>query len=124
MATSGRWRRTGASLSASPAIRAITSDLVLEGIARAEDLEVTADEIGAEIAQLAQAYDRDPKDLAKQLDRSGQIVTLAGDIIRGKALDLLVEHADIETESPEAGAEAEQADASSDDEPANTEESA
>ena len=79
---------------------------MLEGIARSEDLEVTADEIGAEIAELAQAYDRDPKELAKQLDRSGQIVTLAGDIIRGKALDLLVEHADIETESPEAGAEA------------------
>jgi trigger factor len=106
------------------AVRAITSDLVLEGIARSEDLEVTADEIGAEINQLAQAYDRDPKDLAKQLDRSGQIVTLAGDIIRGKALDLLVEHADIETESPEAGAEAEPAEASSDDEPATTEESA
>jgi len=105
------------------AIRAITSDLVLEGIARSEDLEVTADEIGAEIAQLAQAYDRDPKDLAKQLDRSGQIVTLAGDIIRGKALDLLVEHADIETESPEAGAEADKAEASSDDEPATAEES-
>jgi trigger factor len=104
------------------AVRAITSDLILEGIARAEDLEVTADEIGAEIAQLAQAYDRDPKELATQLDRSGQIVTLAGDIIRGKALDLLVEHADIETESPEAGAEAAQADASSDDEPANAEE--
>ena len=105
------------------AVRAITSDLILEGIARAEDLEVTADEIGAEIAQLAQAYDRDPKELATQLDRSGQIVTLAGDIIRGKALDLLVEHADIETESPEAGAEAAEADASSDDEPANAEES-
>jgi hypothetical protein len=27
-------------------------------------------------------------------------VTLAGDIIRGKALDLLVERADIEAESP------------------------
>ena len=84
---------------------------------------MTADEIGAEIAQLAQAYDREPKELAKQLDRSGQIVTLAGDIIRGKALDLLVEHADIETEtqteSPEAGAEADEAEASSDDEPAN-----
>jgi trigger factor len=105
------------------AVRAITSDLVLEGIARSENLEVTADEIGAEIAQLAQAYDREPKELAKQLDRSGQIVTLAGDIIRGKALDLLVEQADIETEtqteSPEAGAEADVAEASSDDEPAN-----
>jgi trigger factor len=80
------------------AIRAVKADLALEGIARAEKLEVTADEIGAEIAALAQAYQRDPRELAKALDRSGQIVTLAGDIIRGKALDLLVEHADIETE--------------------------
>jgi FKBP-type peptidyl-prolyl cis-trans isomerase (trigger factor) len=32
------------------AIRAIESDLVLEGIARTEKLEVTADEIGAQIA--------------------------------------------------------------------------
>ena len=80
------------------AIRAIKSDLVLEGIARAEKLEVTADEIGAQISVLAQAYGREPKELAKALDRSGQVVTLAGDIIRGKALDLLVERADIEPE--------------------------
>ena len=78
------------------AIRAIKSDLVLEGVARAANLEVTADEIGTEIARLAQAYGRDAKEVAKTLDRSGQIVTLAGDIIRGKALDLLVERADIE----------------------------
>ena len=82
------------------AVRAIKSDLVLEGIARAEKLEVTAEEIGAEVAVLAQAYGREPKDVAKALDRSGQVVTLAGDIIRSKALDLLVEHADIGTESP------------------------
>jgi trigger factor len=82
------------------AIRAIKSDLVLEGIARAEKLEVTAEEIGAQIGVLAQAYGREPKELAKALDRSGQVVTLAGDIIRGKALDLLVERADIGAESP------------------------
>ncbi len=90
------------------AIRAIKSDLVLESVARSEELEVTADEIGAEISQLAQAYDREPKELATQLERSGQIVTLAGDIIRGKALDLLVERADIDTESPEADEPADQ----------------
>ncbi len=92
------------------AVRAIESDLVLEGIARTEKLEVTADEIGAQIAVLAQAYGREPKELAKALDRSGQVVTLAGDIIRGKALDLLVERADIEPEGPVesvAGTEAE-----------------
>ena len=82
------------------AIRAVKSDLVLESIAKGEQFEVTADEIGAEVTILAQAYGRDPKELAKQLERSGQIVTLAGDIIRSKALDLLVEHADIQ---PEAG---------------------
>jgi trigger factor len=85
------------------AIRAIKSDLVLEGVARAAGIEVTAEEIGAEIGALAQAYDRDPKELAKALDRSGQVVTLAGDIIRGKALDLLVERADIEPEDPAEG---------------------
>jgi trigger factor len=80
------------------AIRAITGDLVREGVARSASLEVTAEEIGAEIAVLAQAYGREPKAVAKDLERSGQVVTLAGDIIRGKALDLLVERAEIETE--------------------------
>jgi trigger factor len=79
------------------AIQAIKSDLVLEGIARSASLEVTAEEIGAEIAVLAQAYGREAKAVAKDLERSGQVVTLAGDIIRTKALDLLVERADIET---------------------------
>ena len=84
------------------AVRAVKADLVLEAVARAEQLEVTAEELGAEIGSLAQAYDRDPKELAKQLDRTGQIVTLAGDIIRTKALDILVRDADITDESPEA----------------------
>ena len=83
------------------AIRAITSDIVLEAIARSASLEVTAEEIGAEIAVLAQAYGREPKAVAKDLERSGQVVTLAGDIIRSKALDLLVERADVKTEEAE-----------------------
>jgi trigger factor len=82
------------------AIRAIKADLALEAVARSEGLEVTAEELGVQIGQMAQAYDRDPKELATQLDRSGQIVTLAGDIIRSKALDILVERADITEEHP------------------------
>jgi trigger factor len=80
------------------AIRAIKADLVLEATARQEDIQVTPEELGREIAGLAQALGRDPKDLAKSLDRSGQVVSLAGDIIRSKALDLLVEHADIHSD--------------------------
>jgi trigger factor len=88
------------------AVRAIKADLVLEAVARAAKIEVTADEIGAEINTLAEAYQRDPKELAKQLDRTGQIVTLAGDIIRTKALDLLVDRADVQTETAPADGEA------------------
>jgi trigger factor len=87
------------------AVRAIKADLVLEGVARAEEFEITAEEIGAEIQVLAQAYGREPKEVANSLERSGQVVTLAGDIIRSKALDLMVEHADIEDEAVTATAE-------------------
>jgi trigger factor len=104
------------------AIQAIKSDLVLEGIARSASLEVTAEEIGAEIAVLAQAYGREPKAVAKDLERSGQVVTLAGDIIRSKALDLLVERADIETvpmndEKPVSAPDADPAEGSEQSEP-------
>jgi trigger factor len=88
------------------ALRAIKADLVLEGVARAEKIEVSAEEIGSEIGALAQAYGEEPRSLAKKLDKSGQIVTLAGDIIRSKALDILVEHADIRTEAPSDQTEA------------------
>jgi trigger factor len=77
------------------ATRAVKADLVLEAVARNEQLEVTAEELGTEIAQLAQVLGRDVKEVARSLERSGQVVSLAGDIIRSKALDILVEHADV-----------------------------
>lgn len=84
------------------AVRAIKADLVLEAVARSADLQVTAEELGREISNLAQVLGRDAKEVADSLDRSGQVVSLAGDIIRSKALDLLVEHADITPEGPES----------------------
>ncbi|MEX0833814.1 MAG: trigger factor [Actinomycetota bacterium] len=80
------------------AVRAIKADLVLESVARQEELKVTAEELAAEVSALAQALGRDPKDLAKTLEETGQITSLAGDIIRSKALDLLVEHAKVASE--------------------------
>jgi FKBP-type peptidyl-prolyl cis-trans isomerase (trigger factor) len=75
--------------------RAIIADLVLEAVARAEDIQVTPDELAREITGLAAALGREPKEVAKTLESSGQIASLAGDIIRSKALDILVEHANI-----------------------------
>jgi trigger factor len=77
------------------ATRAVKADLVLEAVARAENLEVTAAELGNEIGQLAQVLGRDVKDVARSLERTGQVVSLAGDIIRSKALDVLVQNAEI-----------------------------
>ena len=95
------------------AIRAIKADLVLEAVARQEDLQVSPEEIAREISTLAGALGREPKEVAKSLERSGQVVALAGDIIRSKALDLLVEHAVIRSDAgrrePQALAEGDQA---------------
>jgi len=85
------------------AVRAIVADLVLEAVARQEGIQVTAEELGREIAAIAASLGRDPKEVAATLDRTGQIVTLAGDIIRSKALDLLVEHAEIASEGETPG---------------------
>ena len=88
------------------ALRGIKADLVLEAVARQEDLQVSAEEIGREIGILAAQLGREPKEIAATLERNGQVVTLAGDIIRSKALDLLVEHADITTEGESAAPDA------------------
>ena len=109
------------------AIRGIKADLVLEAVARQEDIGLSTEELDAEIASIAAALGRDSKELSKTLKRSGQVVTLAGDIIRSKALDFLVEHAEIvsvgesraadevsgETEEPSAPPELDPAEAES-----------
>ncbi len=76
------------------AIRAIKADLVLEAVARKEGLTVTPEELQGAITDLAQALGRDAKEVARTLDRTGQVTSLAGDIIRTKALDVLVEAAE------------------------------
>ena len=86
-------------------LRAIKADLVLEAVARNEDIQVTAEEIGNEIGLLASSLGREPKDVARTLERTGQVVTLAGDIIRSKALDWIVEHADIVSEGERRAAD-------------------
>jgi trigger factor len=85
------------------AIRAIKADLVLEAVARREGLTVTDEDLGREVAALAQASGREARDVARLLERSGQVTSLAGDIIRSKALDILVEAAEVTSGgSPEA----------------------
>ena len=77
------------------AVRALEGDLVLEAVARQEGISVTPEELSERIVELAQAIGREPKEVARQLERSGAVTQLAGDIIRSKALDLLADEAEI-----------------------------
>lgn len=90
------------------AIRAIKADLALESVAKQEELEVSAEDLAVEVNSLAQALGRDAKSTVKALNEAGQMTSLASDIIRAKALDLLVESAEIVPEtsgSEDQGAE-------------------
>ena len=78
------------------------ADLVLEAVARQEGIQVTAEDLDREIRALAEATGRDPKEVRRILERSRQVTSLAGDIIRSKALDLLVESAEVMREGAPA----------------------
>ena len=86
------------------AIRAIKADLVLEGVARKEGIRASEEDLEREIGQLAESMGRPVKEVRKALEKSGQVTHLAGDIIRSKALDILVEHATVVSDTSQ-GAE-------------------
>jgi trigger factor len=84
--------------------RNVRAQLLLEEIGKAQGFEVSADEIEQEIARHAQALRTDADELRKQLESKGRVGALAGDIIRRKALDFVVQQADVRYEDPEEGA--------------------
>jgi trigger factor len=77
------------------AIRAVKADLALEAVARAEGIRVEDQELEQAVQALAREVGRSPKEVRRSLDRTGQITSLAGDIIRDKALGVVVEHAEV-----------------------------
>jgi trigger factor len=79
----------------SHAIRAIRADLALEAVARAEEIRVTKEDLDRAIGDLAKELGRDVKQVRRSLESTGQVTSLASDIIRGRALDLVVEHAEL-----------------------------
>ena len=74
------------------AARSVKAELLLEEIARRESIDITEDELGREIAMLAAQAQADPKEVARNLAKTGRVRALAADIMRRKALDYLVEH--------------------------------
>jgi trigger factor len=79
----------------SHAIRAIRADLALEAVARAEGITVSEEDLDGVVKAIAGDVGRSPKEVRRQLEASGQITSLAGDIIRDRALTLVVENAEV-----------------------------
>lgn len=79
----------------SHAERAVKAELLLEEIARIQEIEVTNEDLGREVAMAAARVQRDPKEVAKELADSGRLGAVAADIMRRKALDYVVQTANV-----------------------------
>lgn len=77
------------------AARSVKAELLLEELARRENIEVTRDELAAEVGYIAARLKRKPEEVAKELAASGRLGSIAADIMRRKALDLVVGRIDV-----------------------------
>ena len=78
--------------------RNVAAQMILDEVGKREELSASEDELEAELAQHAEAMGKKPDELRSQLESSGRFGALSADIIRRKALDLIVEKADIKDE--------------------------
>jgi len=83
---------------ASAAHQAVTNlktNFILQEIARAEKLVVPDNELVNHLVQLANARKVAPKKFIKDLQRSGRISNIRSSMMIGKAIDFLIEHANV-----------------------------
>ncbi|MBW4085803.1 trigger factor [Paenibacillus sp. S150] len=89
----------------------VRNNLVLEVIAKAENIEVSEEEVTAELATMAEAYKRTPEEIRSILAANGSLNSLNDEISLRKTIDFLVENS-VEVEAPPAAEEAAQEEAS------------
>jgi trigger factor len=77
------------------AVNAVKADLALRAVADAEGLEVTDDDVEAEVRRIAERFGRKPAEVRRQLDRTGGLAAVRSDIRKTKALDWLVGHVEV-----------------------------
>ena len=70
----------------------VRTDLLLEEVANVEEIKVTGRDLDVEVAVMAQMYRTNPKQVAKFLRESGQIINLMGNVRRRKAAQFIIEN--------------------------------
>jgi len=73
----------------------VKADLALRALADAEQLEVSDDEMAAEIARLAAETNRSPREVARQIAEGAGLERLRSDIRYSKSVTWLVEHVEV-----------------------------
>jgi trigger factor len=79
--------------------QAIKAQFVLDAIAAKEEFGVTETDLTEQIMQRSRQSGVTPEQLVGQIMQSGQLGALAGEVLRTKALALILEHAKITDES-------------------------
>ena len=79
----------------SSALEAVKADLALRAIADGEDVEVTDDEMDAEVVRMAERMRQKPAQVRRALERAEQMPAVRSDLRKSKALEWLVEHIEV-----------------------------
>jgi trigger factor len=77
------------------AVPAVKADLALRAVAEAESLEVTPEELDAELSRLARAYRQRPDRLRASLESNGQMPAVVSDVRKSKAFEWLLERVEL-----------------------------
>ena len=70
----------------------VLTDIMLEHVAEAEKINVSEQELNIEISMMAQMYRTPPKQIAKYLQESGQLISVAETIRRRKAMKFILDN--------------------------------
>lgn len=73
--------------------REIKTELVLEAVIRAENIESTSEDVDAEISKIAEMYSQDPEVIKAMFDTQGTIDVIRENIRLRKAIEFLTAHA-------------------------------
>ncbi len=78
------------------AVQNLRSNFILQEIAHKEEIAATDQELISHLAQLAQQRNQEPKKFIKEMQRSGRLPSVRNSIVIGKAIDFIVQNAEIE----------------------------
>lgn len=73
----------------------VKTNLVLEAIARAEEIKATDEEVKEETEKIAMHYSQDPEQFRKALEGEGQLNFITDGVVREKTLKFLVDNAQV-----------------------------